>query len=506
MGNTVQYKLKDRHPRVIEPHTRTSTAQRSIASASPVSVSFVQVKMDPEEMRRSSARVMNLQQVVTHAFEGSLAALSLHAEMAPDRLRSLLEMHMPFSAEIAEHLEKCLNLPGGWLDNKRTAIDVDHLRGMVFPSTGTHTDASDDESLAPIKYGTVPVERDAVQAALDMIAADEAAAAAAAVAPVAATHESKSGCGPSVHVGLSDEQLAEQAVTPTATTSFATMPATLAVTDAIAPATEIGACSINQGSDMQARAAAHESKPASTEPAATSEKTSEQESKPARGHDQVSQTLVWLNGELGRYRGSRGGPVRAELAEIMGRAPSTISTWLTGVRKMPDDLLVPLVLAIHKINLPIASEFQDRMAVAAPVVMRNLPYIPAKRLQQTQACAAPIASTAPSAPSAPTTAVAAAEAMVTESSAPSAEPAGQVAQPMAQPGRQETQGWAQERVQGDQGSQGGTVDADKSAKPSLRYDLDLMSPDEGYNSQEFKVTVARAADRIASVLQRLLDR
>jgi hypothetical protein len=194
---------------------------------------------------------------------------------------------------------------------------------------------------------------------------------------------------------------------------------------------------------------------------------------PKRLDDPITQTLIWLNHELDRFRSSRGGPVRPEIAEIMGRAASTVSTWMTGVRKMPDEMLIPMVLAVYKIRLPIAEEFHARMTAAAPIIMRKMPSIPEKdqATQRESKAAAPAISHAET-PS--------------ETPSVSGEDFRQTMQ-----ARNEQPAAPSNEMQ--------------SIAATMERELMPLSQQQDTN-EEFKLTVARAADRVASVLQRLMDR
>jgi len=432
MSNTMQFKQwKDRHPRVIESNARLSTAQRSIAASNPVSISFAQTKMDPEELRRSSARVMNLQQIVTHAFEGSVAGFALHAEMAPDRLRPLLDMQVPFSAEIAEHLEKCLNLPGGWLDNKRGSLDVEHLKEMIFaptkssPALGAGGAACADENpqaaAAQEAVATKEVAQETPQAAVKVQAA-------AAQEPVA-TKEA---------VMLSAHELVKEVAqeTPHAAKPQAPVAQEPAVIKADAKMSD-GAAHLKV--------------------------------EPKRLDYPMIQVLVWLNKELDRFRSPKGGPVRPEIAESMGRAPSTLSTWLTGVRKMPDEMLGPLVQAIHKVSPALAVEMQERVIAVDPAIARYLPNLPKMDV--------PVVAASPVAPVVAPVAAAMAAPAVAAAAVP-------VAAAIAEPA---------------------PASAPVSAGSSS-LDHPVLGVGGQGTPQEFNLAVARAVDRFADILQKLLDR
>jgi len=430
---------KDRHPRVIEPHVRVSTAQRTIASAAPIAVSFSQPKMDPDEIRRVSVRVMNMQMLIEKVFDGSLASLALQSEMAPDRLRALMDMQIPFGSEIAEHLEKCLNLPGGWLDNKRGAIDVDYLKALIFSTAPLQAQSPMQESAKIAQQEQVDLAHLSGDFEHSSFGDDPAA-------PAMAGHggQRSSAAEHSVANALNTE--------PSATDSRSQQ--------------ENVINSSQERRGMETR----------TEKTEKGRATDLGHAKPKRLNDPVTQALIWLNHELDRYRGSKGGPVRPEIAEIMGRAASTVSTWMTGVRKMPDDMIIPLVLTIYKIRLPVADEFRDRMQAAAPAIMRRMPETPdleaaQGEIEYSKDLGASIGDVSAS----------------THTQVPLI---GAAPEP--------------ENIQ----SAADVADVVPRAVQSLDAAVEQSITPIGreQNSEEFRLTVARAADRVASVLQRLMDR
>lgn len=448
---------KDRHTRVIEPHARMSTAQRTIASAAPIAVSFSHPKMDPDELRRVSARVLNMQLLIKHVFDDSLAALALQTEMAPDRLRSLMDMHVPFSSEIAEHLEKCLNLPGGWLDNKRSTIDADHLRAIIFAPPASH---SHEASVSPSALEADQVTEDASEKLHMTGYFEDSAFGNEPVGP-----ETQSIANPGAKSAAAEVDLSLPDASSSANLASPSLPALLhntqsPQTESTKPQQQNATTGNQERCDMETR----------TEKAEKGKTTESSRAEPKRLNDPVTQTLIWLNHELDRYRSSKGGPVRPEIAEIMGRAPSTVSTWMTGVRKMPDEMVIPLVLAVYKIRLPIADEFFAKMKAAAPAIMRQMPEIPkVEALAETQATEG-TQDLASDRSTKDTQAPANATSPESTHQAPSA------------PSTNELQG----------------LDA--------AMEQDLLPLGQQGNNEEFKLTVARAADRVASVLQRLMDR
>lgn len=381
--------------RFVSPTSRLSSAQQTIAALSPVTVTMAHPRgIDPEELRRMSARVMNLQLLLKGLFEDSIAAMAAHLEMSPDRLRSLMDLQTPFSSEIAEHLEKSMHLPGGWLDNRRSSIDVEHLRSIVFAEEPVMAEQHEEFAIA----STASQSQEVAAESTVQHKAEE---------PEMVKHEE-------FDMG---NVIAAQAAQPAAT------------------------------------AALPETPPAHAEP--------------NRQSDAMAMTLRWLNGELDKFYAPDGVPARVSLRNRLGRAQSTVSTWLNGLRKLPDDMNIPMARAVIEMRLPIADELLSRMFAAAPNIFNEGVKSALRDLQNSNqpAMSAPSKAAEP-APSKPN---------------------------------------AQASVQPSQSNDAAAASAPKAAPAidMIAAPLQLESLGEG-SSTELKLVVARAAEKVADVLQRLV--
>ena len=310
------FQVKRSHARSLTPDVRLSSALPPLLQQSaPVAVSLARPRMaDVEEARRASVRSANLQAILKAAFDNSVAQMAAFLEMAPDRLRSLLEAQTPFDAEIAEHLEKSLNLPGGWLDNRRGNVDEAHLRETIFAPSRAETQ---DDARVDAADSTA-VQAKPVQAGIE---------GAAETAPKSATQE------PASHPLPRSEE----------------SPMSAAVQEAL---------SVTQA-PAQARKAHAE---------------------PQRHTDDLAQTLRWINDSLDKLRWvndrlevvhegaspGEGISARTELSNRLGRAQSTLSTWLTGLRPIPEVMIPLLADALLQMRAPVAEEANARLRALAP--------------------------------------------------------------------------------------------------------------------------------------------
>lgn len=72
-----------------------------------------------KDAERNARRIVNLELLKRHIFDDEAAKLADAIEMSPQRLAALFDLEVVFSDELAEHIEKTLGLPGGWLDKRR---------------------------------------------------------------------------------------------------------------------------------------------------------------------------------------------------------------------------------------------------------------------------------------------------------------------------------------------------------------------------------------------------
>jgi len=267
------------------PRERLSSAQDIFSPMNPVKIvhqtAHQSKQEDPEETRRFGVRSLNLQMLLKDVFSSSIASMAAHIEISPDRLRSLLNDAV--SSEMAEHLEQVLNLPGGWLDNKRSAIDAEYLKRVIFGGQdgGQNESKSEQENAIEDKQGASLAASDDASAPQVMDAASETA----------------------------DD--AKQAATP----------------------------------DVQTNDAASIGQPIAAQVSQTPPPAMDQEQPTRRkGKDDASiqSALVWVNDVIDKEPTRIRSYIRQSLRERLGRSQSTISTWLNGLRKPPEDALIHL--------------------------------------------------------------------------------------------------------------------------------------------------------------------
>lgn len=287
--------------RIVTPQQRLSSAQRTLAAMNPVAVSMAH-RHDPESLRRMAARALNLKLLLQHVFDESIASMAAHLEMSPDRLRALIDLQTSFDPEIAEHLEHCLNLPGGWLDTRRAHIDTAHLKSIVFESTREEALAQEETPREPQVFRAEP-----------------------ALASVSAP--------------------AEQQGTTSSCSVAGNAPIVVSLT-----------------SSSNAMSATDTS-------SALAEQTKRDPYAATKDHrleGPLAQAMQWFSDRLSEMESKGASAVRLGLHEKLGRAQSTISTWTNNLRRLPDDVQVPMVQAVIEMRLPFAAEFLQRMSEASP--------------------------------------------------------------------------------------------------------------------------------------------
>lgn len=107
------------HSRHLEVGGRLSSAQPLNMLAGQSAKVQVMVPFSYKEAERTARRIVNLDLLKRHVFGDEAAKLADAIEMSPQRLSALFDLEVVFSDELAEHIEKTLGLPGGWLDKRR---------------------------------------------------------------------------------------------------------------------------------------------------------------------------------------------------------------------------------------------------------------------------------------------------------------------------------------------------------------------------------------------------
>lgn len=118
-----------RDARVLSGSQRLSSAQSFLGSGHSVNVSF-RGGFDFEEASKSAQRAANLLALKKRLFNDSLALLANKAQVLPERLAMMLDLDLMISSEVAEHIEKSMGLPAGWLDGKRAEMSEQEVQAL----------------------------------------------------------------------------------------------------------------------------------------------------------------------------------------------------------------------------------------------------------------------------------------------------------------------------------------------------------------------------------------
>jgi hypothetical protein len=98
----------------------------------------------------------------------------------------------------------------------------------------------------------------------------------------------------------------------------------------------------------------------------------------------VVDVMAWLNRELGKHVTETGGSMRQELARVMKKHPSTLSTWSSGLRPMPERAIFEVLAGVRQLGLPLFGELLARMRAAAPHLDYTLFEQPVQEVGQAQ--------------------------------------------------------------------------------------------------------------------------
>lgn len=195
---------------------------------------------------------------------------------------------------------------------------------------------------------------------------------------------------------------------------------------------------------------------------------------PNRLNSPQAMALRWLNERLNMYNAPNNVPSRTELRNRLGRSQSTVSTWLTGLRALPVDMVEQFAQAVVDLRLPIAEAFLHQLFAASPTAFTEA----SKQRLLEQARSTP---QTPYVPAAPSTTPALAQPRQAEAQLDATAAAPTAPAPSTTPARA------------------------TSAAPQQRALPALNSAATGADSPEVRIAVARAAEKIADVLQRLVQ-
>jgi hypothetical protein len=133
-----------KHTRWIDATKQRSSSQAFLTAKPAVAVQYVGHKaFDSEDLQKAAARAVNLQLLLERLFDNDVAQLASRAEIDARRLRSMLDLEIHVSSEMAEHIEQTLRLPAGWLDQRRHSLDAADV-AMLQQRMGSGTDATSE--------------------------------------------------------------------------------------------------------------------------------------------------------------------------------------------------------------------------------------------------------------------------------------------------------------------------------------------------------------------------
>ena len=98
----------------------------------------------------------------------------------------------------------------------------------------------------------------------------------------------------------------------------------------------------------------------------------------------VVDVMAWLNRELGKCCTETGGSMRQELARVIRKHPSTISTWASGLRPMPERAIFEVLTGVRTLQLPLFDDLMARMRDAAPHLDYSIFDRPVQAVDQVQ--------------------------------------------------------------------------------------------------------------------------
>lgn len=239
--------------------------------------------LDYEQASKASIRATNLAYLKQFVFDDSLSRLASAAEVLSPRMARMLDTDLLVDSEVAEHMEKAMGLPAGWLDVKRERWDE----------------------------AQTPVVRAQILAGQNR---DEHA--------------------------TYDPSPAQSHTTATAQT---TIPA---VASAAPPKTEQPTLQMPRPSTAM---------PNKTDtPAATNQ-----------GPSFFTPELRWLAQELAKQ--PRG--IQSRLSVLMNRRPNDLSSWVNGLRPMPQHARAELVRALEQTDPALGAQARSRFLGVSPAAV-----------------------------------------------------------------------------------------------------------------------------------------
>jgi len=284
---------------------------------------------------------MNLQMLLRDVFDSSVAAMAAHVEMSPERLRSLLNDSI--SSEMAEHLEQVLGLPGGWLDNKRSSLDARHLRKVILGESDDEQDAAQEIA------GEATVSETVKAASAQQMSRHE-------------TQQPLANEGPqdvfAVAADANADTSADQVQQVTQQAAQPDIDQRAAETDAKNASIE---ASDGMALPQQEPAQPTQMMQPEQRPAAPTAPLQDDEFK-------IREALLWANLAIDKMPSKIRSTIRQILRSRLHRSQSTLSTWLNGSRRPPEDAMIQLTREFLFMDLHFAKEFAEKMFQAAPCV------------------------------------------------------------------------------------------------------------------------------------------
>lgn len=117
--------------RFLNTNQRISSAQNPFSTVGSVPVrQVVNRPFDLAQATKYAHRSVNLTLLKKHLFNDNLANLSLAAEVSNQRMGFFLDCDDTVESEMAEHIEKTIGLPAGWLDERREVLSDEEVVGL----------------------------------------------------------------------------------------------------------------------------------------------------------------------------------------------------------------------------------------------------------------------------------------------------------------------------------------------------------------------------------------
>lgn len=125
------YGRRDDRKRFVNPNQRLSSAQNPFNTGGAVRVNLAaNPPFDLAQATKYACRSANLSLLKTHLFDNNVPQIALAAEVSAQRMAFFLDCDANVEPEMAEHMEKSIGLPAGWLDTRRQTLTEEEVAAL----------------------------------------------------------------------------------------------------------------------------------------------------------------------------------------------------------------------------------------------------------------------------------------------------------------------------------------------------------------------------------------